>query len=56
MRDVDGLAIRETWSNGAGYYEFRDLNPAYKYTVLAYDPTHDKRAVASDNLTAELMP
>lgn len=53
-RDVDGLCIRETWSNAAGAYEFPDLSLDYKYTAIARDHTHDYRAVIADNLTPEV--
>lgn len=56
IREVDGLTLRETWSNAAGYYEFRDISLDYKYTALAYDHTHDYRAVVADNLTPEVAP
>ncbi len=53
-REVDGLPLRETWSNAAGNYEFADLSLDYKYTAIAYDHTHDYRAVIADNLTPEV--
>ena len=56
-RDVDGLCVRETWSDAAtGAYEFTDINPAYRYTAIAYDYAHNHRAVAADNLTPEVTP
>ena len=56
-RDVDGLCVRETWSDAAtGAYEFTDINPAYRYTAIAYDYEHNHRAVAADNLTPEVLP
>lgn len=56
-RDVDGLCVRETWSDATtGAYEFTDINPAYKYTAIAYDYAHSHRAVAADNLTPEVTP
>jgi len=56
-RDVDGLCVRETWSDATtGAYEFTDINPAYAYTTLAYDYTKNYRAVAADNLTPEVLP
>lgn len=56
-RDVDGLCVRETWSDAAtGAYEFADINPAYRYTAIAYDYAHNHRAVAADNLTPEVTP
>ena len=56
-RDVDGLCVRETWSDAAtGAYAFTDINPAYRYTAIAYDYEHNHRAVAADNLTPEVLP
>ena len=55
-RDVDGLCVRETWSDAVtGAYEFTDINPTYKYTAIAYDYAHNHRAVAADNLTPEVL-
>ena len=55
-RDVDGLCVRETWSDAAtGAYEFTDINPTYRYTAIAYDYAHNHRAVAADNLTPEVL-
>lgn len=54
LREVDSLCLRETWSNAAGNYEFPDLSLDYKYTAIAYDRTHDYRAVIADNLTPEV--
>lgn len=55
-RDVDGLCVRETWSDATtGAYEFADINPAYRYTAIAYDYAHNHRAVAADNLTPEVL-
>ena len=55
-RDVDGLCVRETWSDATtGAYEFADINPACRYTAIAYDYAHNHRAVAADNLTPEVL-
>lgn len=54
-RDVDGLCVRETWSDAAtGAYEFTGIDPAQRYTAIAYDYAHNHRAVAADNLTPEI--
>lgn len=54
-REVDGLALRETWSDAAtGNYTFPDLNPAYTYYVVAFDYAQNYRAVIADNLTPEV--
>lgn len=56
-RDQDGMLVSETWSRASdGYYEFTNLDPVYRYTTIAYDYQHDFRAVAADNLTAEVAP
>ena len=56
-RDVDGMLVRETWSNATtGAYTFTDINPAYTYTVIAYDYAHNYRAVIADNLLPEVQP
>ena len=54
-REVDGLALRETWSDAAtGNYTFPDLNPTYTYYVVAFDYAQNYRAVIADNLTPEV--
>lgn len=56
-RDVDGTPVRETWSDAkTGAYMFADINPAYTYTVIAYDYTHNYRAVIADGLAPEVLP
>lgn len=56
-RDVDGMMVRETWSHATtGAYTFTDINPAYTYTVIAYDYAHNYRAVIADNLLPEVLP
>ena len=56
-RDVDGMPVRETWSDAkTGAYVFADINPAYAYTAIAYDYTHSYRAVIADGLTPEVLP
>lgn len=57
LHRMDGLPIREAWSDAVtGEYTFNDLSLRYKYYVVAFDHTHDKRAVIADNLTPEPMP
>ena len=54
-READGMALRETWSDAeTGHFEFRDINPALKYTVISYDHTHESRAEAADNITPDV--
>lgn len=56
-RDVDGMLVRETWSDAAtGEYLFSDINPALKYTVISYDHAQEYRAEAADNITPDVMP
>ena len=55
-REVDGMALRETWSASDGTYTFTGLALGYTYTVIAYDHAHDYRAVVADNLTPEVLP
>ena len=56
-RDVDGMLVRETWSDAVtGAYAFAYIDPAYKYTAIAYDYEHNYRAEAADNLTPEVLP
>ena len=56
-RDVDGMMLRETWSDATtGAYLFTDINPAITYTVISYDHEHNYRAVAADNITPEVLP
>lgn len=56
-RDLDGLLVREAWSDAAtGAYEFAGIDPAYRYTAIAYDYAHNHRAVVADNLTPEVLP
>lgn len=54
--ETTGLLVREMWSTPAGDYAFLNVDTLHKYTVVAYDHTHDKRAVIADNITPELMP
>lgn len=52
----DGRLVREVWSDPvSGSYSFDYINPARKYTVIAYDHTGQYNAVISDDLTPEVM-
>lgn len=56
VREIDGLQIRETWSNAStGAYEFLQIDERHKYSVISYDHLANYRAVIADNLTPELM-
>lgn len=56
-REIDGMPVREVWSDGAtGAYLFVDIDPAYRYTVIAYDHAHEYRAEVADNITPDVMP
>lgn len=51
--EIDGRLLRETWSRASdGMYEFLNLDPTARYTVVAYDYEHNYRASIADNLTA----
>lgn len=53
----DGRLVREVWSDPAtGAYSFDYINPAYTYTVIAYDHTGQYNAEISDDITPEPMP
>lgn len=54
FRDRDGLCAGEVWSDPVtGAYEFLFVDPAERYTAIAYDHEHSFRAVVADNLTPE---
>ena len=56
-RDVDGMMVRETWSDAVtGAYTFTDINPAYTYHTIAFDYARNYLAVIADNLTPEVAP
>lgn len=56
FRDIDGLMIRETWSDAAtGAYSFQCIDERYTYSVVSYDHLGNYRAVIADHLTPELM-
>ena len=51
------LTLAETWSDAStGAYTFANLEPAFKYTVLAYDYTGAYRGVIADGQIPEPMP
>jgi hypothetical protein len=55
--DATGRAVREVWSSAAtGAYEFPRLDPAKRYSAIAYDRERNYRAVIADNLTPEPTP
>ncbi|MBT2303982.1 hypothetical protein J7E70_26420 [Variovorax paradoxus] len=48
--------MREMWSDPAtGAYQFDYVDEMQKYTVIAFDHTHNERAVVADNLTPEII-
>ena len=56
FREIDGLLIREQWSDRVtGAYSFDHIDQNYKYTVVAYDYEHNFRAVIADNITPDAM-
>lgn len=57
LRERDAQIVRETWSSAIdGSYSFPFIDETQRYTVIAFDHTHDKRAVIADNLIPDLMP
>lgn len=51
LREPQPRVIAETMSDAAtGEYAFNALDEQRRYTVLSFDPTHDKRAVIADNI------
>ncbi len=46
--------IRETWSAPNGDFAFDAINPAGRYTAIAYDHLGQYRALVSDSLNAEV--
>lgn len=49
-----GRIVRETWSNAAGYYQFDDLDPSKRFTVVAHDYSGTYNAVIADNAQPEV--
>lgn len=49
-----GRIVRETWSNAAGYYQFDDLDPGKRFTVVAHDYSGTYNAVIADNAQPEV--
>lgn len=54
-RQHDHVAIRETWSDADGNYQFQFLDTRVKYYVCSFDHTGDFRAVIADNLPATVI-
>lgn len=55
VRDRDGYVVRETFSDPVtGAYSFTEINESVRYSAIAYDAYHDRRAVIADNLTPEV--
>ncbi|MGJ7506854.1 LamG-like jellyroll fold domain-containing protein [Variovorax sp. GT1P44] len=56
VRERDFLPMRETWSDPiTGAYSFDYVDELQTYTVVAFDHTHDERAVVGDNLTPTII-
>ena len=54
-REIDGMPIREVWSDGAtGAYLFVDIDPAYRYTVISYDHTGEFEAVVAAGVVPDV--
>lgn len=55
-REVDGLLVRETWSDAAtGTFSFEWIDESQRYTVIACDHLREYSAVIADNLAPEIM-
>lgn len=55
VRDQDGLLIQAQWTNPTtGAYRFDNLSLDYQYTVTAFDPAKNYRAVIADNITPKV--
>ena len=52
----DNALARVVFSDAAGNYEFRGVDPSKKYMVIATDETGIYRAVIADNLTPTAIP
>ena len=51
------LPVREAWSEpSTGYFEFRGIDTAQKFIVLAEDADGNFRPVAANRLTPEVLP
>ena len=55
VRDFDGVQIAEQWSKADGSFDFTWIDQRWTYTVLAYDPVRNYRAVVADGVTPEAM-
>lgn len=52
LREVDSRFVREVWSDAVtGEYLIPDVDPAYKYTLLAFDHTGEFEAVVATGVT-----
>ena len=56
VRDFDGVQIAEQWSKADGSFDFTWVDTRWTYTVLAYDPVRNYRAVVADGVSPEAMP
>jgi hypothetical protein len=57
FRDRDAACVGETWSDAAGNYAFQNIDPAERYTALAYAFATDQfESVCASGLTPEAMP
>lgn len=53
-RKIDGMLIRETWSDASGNYEFREI-VIQAYYITSFDHTGQHNAVIKDSITPEVM-
>ena len=55
-RERDGVMIRETVSDAAGNYYFKNIDAKQKYYAVAHDHTRTYRPAIADSLQPEIMP
>ena len=56
LRDFDGVQASEQWSKADGSFDFRWIDTRWTYSVVAYDPIRNYRAVVADGVTPGAMP
>lgn len=49
------ILLRSTWSNAAGAYSFKDLDPDREYTLIGHDYSDEYNGVIADNVTPEVV-
>ena len=54
-RDVDGLMVRETWSQPDGSFEFKEISGRWEYDVIAWDHEFQDFSTVANNQLPEAM-